>query len=153
MPLVDHFPDYQGGSDITKATKYILSKFMQANRSHSTIYAQYVWSFFHPSPFVHLFLFLLSLTIATDMTNMAPVLSAVKETIHQNPIRESVLLWSVSLVPVNFCFSLFSLGESPVKTKLKLHVIQLMNYLDAFRVLTSILFNPLMRILSHTLQL
>ena len=53
MPLVDHFPDYQGGSDITKATKYILSKFMQANRSHSTIYTQYVWSFFHLSPFFY----------------------------------------------------------------------------------------------------
>ncbi|KIM42410.1 hypothetical protein M413DRAFT_70737 [Hebeloma cylindrosporum] len=72
VPLVDYFPDYQGGSDVTKATKYILSKFLEANRSRLTIYTH--------------------LTIATDITNMAPVLSAVKETIHQNPIRDSLLL-------------------------------------------------------------
>jgi len=43
-------------------------------------------------------------------------------------------------------FPLFPLGGSPAKTKLKLPVIQLMDYLDAFRV-------QLMRILSYTLQL
>ena len=41
---MDYFPDYQDGSDIAKAVKYIRSKFMQANRSRLTIYAQYIWS-------------------------------------------------------------------------------------------------------------
>ena len=92
---MDYFPNYQGGSDVKKAAKYIISKFMQANRSHPTIYAQYMLSLltFLPlfMPFFF-FLFLHSLTIATDMTTMAPVFSAVKETIYQNSIGESVPL-------------------------------------------------------------
>jgi guanine nucleotide-binding protein subunit alpha len=42
VPLERHFPEYTGGSDINKAAKYILWKFMQANRARLSVYPQYV---------------------------------------------------------------------------------------------------------------
>ncbi|KAJ7592473.1 heterotrimeric G-protein alpha subunit, GPA3-like protein, partial [Mycena floridula] len=38
VPLEKYFPEYTGGSDITKAAKYILWKFMQANRARLSVY-------------------------------------------------------------------------------------------------------------------
>lgn len=42
VPLERYFPEYTGGSDINKAAKYILWRFMQANRARLSVYAQYV---------------------------------------------------------------------------------------------------------------
>lgn len=42
VPLERYFPEYTGGPDISKAAKYILWKFVQANRAQLTIYPQYV---------------------------------------------------------------------------------------------------------------
>jgi len=42
VPLERYFPEYTGGSDINKAAKYILWKFMQANRARLSVYPQYV---------------------------------------------------------------------------------------------------------------
>lgn len=38
VPLNEHFPEYTGGADVNKAVKYILWKFMQANRAHLSVY-------------------------------------------------------------------------------------------------------------------
>lgn len=40
VPLEKYFPEYTGGPDINKAAKYILWKFMQANRAHLSVYPQ-----------------------------------------------------------------------------------------------------------------
>ncbi|KAG8917922.1 Guanine nucleotide-binding protein alpha-2 subunit [Tulasnella sp. 417] len=40
VPLERYFPEYTHGSDINKAAKYILWKFMQANRARLAIYPQ-----------------------------------------------------------------------------------------------------------------
>jgi len=42
VPLEHYFPEYIGGSDINKAAKYILWKFMQVNRAQLSVYPQYV---------------------------------------------------------------------------------------------------------------
>lgn len=42
VPLEHYFPEYSGGSDINKATKYILWKYIQANRERLRVYPQYV---------------------------------------------------------------------------------------------------------------
>jgi len=49
-----------------------------------------------------------SLTIATDMTTMAPAFSAVKETIYQNSVGESVLLWNLILILIIWAFPFLS---------------------------------------------
>ena len=42
VPLERYFPEYTGGPDINKAAKYILWRFMQANRARLSVYPQYV---------------------------------------------------------------------------------------------------------------
>ena len=38
-PLERYFPDYAGGGDVTQASKFILSKFMQKNLARLSIYS------------------------------------------------------------------------------------------------------------------
>ena len=38
--LDDYFPEYTGGPDVNKGTKYILWQFMQANRARLNVYPQ-----------------------------------------------------------------------------------------------------------------
>jgi len=40
VPLTKYFPEYTGGTDINKAAKYILWKFVQSNRAKLSIYPQ-----------------------------------------------------------------------------------------------------------------
>ena len=42
VPLEKYFPEYTGGPDVNKAAKYILWRFMQANRARLSVYPQYV---------------------------------------------------------------------------------------------------------------
>ncbi|THH00498.1 hypothetical protein EW145_g7071 [Phellinidium pouzarii] len=42
VPLEKYFPEYTGGADINKAAKYILWRFMQANRARLSVYPQQV---------------------------------------------------------------------------------------------------------------
>ncbi|KAF8054226.1 guanine nucleotide binding protein, alpha subunit [Lyophyllum atratum] len=72
VPLERYFPEYTGGTDINKAAKYILWKFMQANRARLSVYPH--------------------LTQATDTTNIRLVFAAVKETILQNALKDSGIL-------------------------------------------------------------
>lgn len=72
VPLTRYFPEYTGGADINKAAKYILWKFVQANRAKLSIYPH--------------------LTQATDTSNVRLVFAAVKETILQNALRDSGIL-------------------------------------------------------------
>ncbi|KAF8176977.1 heterotrimeric G-protein alpha subunit, GPA3-like protein [Pholiota molesta] len=72
VPLERYFPEYTGGSDINKAAKYILWKFMQANRARLSVYPH--------------------LTQATDTSNIRLVFAAVKETILQNALKDSGIL-------------------------------------------------------------
>ena len=46
VPLERYFPEYTGGPDINKAAKYILWRFMQANRARLSVYPQYVHTLF-----------------------------------------------------------------------------------------------------------
>lgn len=72
VPIEKYFPEYTGGADINKAAKYILWKFMQANRARLSVYPH--------------------LTQATDTTNIRLVFAAVKETILQNALKDSGIL-------------------------------------------------------------
>ncbi|KAF5322848.1 hypothetical protein D9619_002294 [Psilocybe cf. subviscida] len=72
IPLERYFPEYTGGNDINKAAKYILWKFMQANRARLSVYPH--------------------LTQATDTSNMLLVFAAVKETILQNALKDDGIL-------------------------------------------------------------
>ena len=90
-----YFPEYTGGSDVNKAAKYILWRFMQANRARLSVYPQYVFSFF-PRLFRVLTPWWWSLTQATDTTNIRLVFAAVKETILQNALKDSGILWFFS---------------------------------------------------------
>lgn len=40
VPLEKYFPEYTAGPDINKAAKYILWRFMQANRARLSVYPQ-----------------------------------------------------------------------------------------------------------------
>jgi len=71
-PLEKYFPEYTGGADISKAAKYILWRFMRANRARLSVYPH--------------------LTQATDTTSIRLVFAAVKETIMQNSLRDSGIL-------------------------------------------------------------
>ena len=42
VPLERYFSEYTGGPDVNKAAKYILWRFMQANRARLNVYPQYV---------------------------------------------------------------------------------------------------------------
>ncbi|EMC96371.1 hypothetical protein BAUCODRAFT_70713 [Baudoinia panamericana UAMH 10762] len=71
-PLVNYFPDYQGGDDVNRAAKYLLWRFNQVNRAHLNLYPH--------------------LTQATDTSNIRLVFAAVKETILQNALKDSGIL-------------------------------------------------------------
>lgn len=71
-PLSNYFPDYSGGDDIGRASKYLLWRFNQVNRAHLNLYPH--------------------LTQATDTSNIRLVFAAVKETILQNALRDSGIL-------------------------------------------------------------
>ena len=88
IPLENFFPEYQGGSDINKAAKYILFKFVQTNKARLPIYTQYVLFFIS---MVQALMFD-SLTQATDTSNIRLVFAAVKETVLQNALIESGIL-------------------------------------------------------------
>ncbi|KIK53436.1 hypothetical protein GYMLUDRAFT_250390 [Collybiopsis luxurians FD-317 M1] len=72
VPLERYFPEYTGGNDINKAAKYILWKFMQANRARSSVYP--------------------CLTQGDDPTNICFIFSIVKETILQNALKARNIL-------------------------------------------------------------
>ncbi|KZT27182.1 heterotrimeric G protein alpha subunit [Neolentinus lepideus HHB14362 ss-1] len=72
VPLAKYCPEYAGGSDLNKATKYILWKFMQANRAGLSVYPH--------------------VTQATDTYNIQRVFAAVKETILQLALKDSGIL-------------------------------------------------------------
>lgn len=78
-PLETYFPDYSGGNDVNRAAKYLLWRFNQVNRAHLNLYPH--------------------LTQATDTSNVRLVFAAVKETILQNALRDSGILW-----PRGYCF-------------------------------------------------
>ncbi len=68
-PLSNYFPDYSGGNDVSRASKYLLWRFNQVNRAHLNLYPH--------------------LCEPSDDSNMRLVWSAVKETILQNARRDS----------------------------------------------------------------
>ena len=89
MPLERYFSEYTGGSDVNKAAKYILWRFMQANRARLSVYPQSVASFMFQAVTDSC---LASLTQATDTSNIKLVFAAVKETILQNALKDSGIL-------------------------------------------------------------
>lgn len=72
VPLDRYFPEYTGGADVNKGAKYILWRFMQANRARLNVYPH--------------------ITQATDTSNIRLVFVTVKETILQNALKESGIL-------------------------------------------------------------
>ncbi|CDH48751.1 g-protein alpha subunit [Lichtheimia corymbifera JMRC:FSU:9682] len=72
LPFERYFPDYGGGQDIKKATKYILWRFNQTNRAKLNIYPH--------------------LTEATSTTNIRLVFGAIAETILRNALKDSGIL-------------------------------------------------------------
>ncbi|KAG7100073.1 guanine nucleotide-binding protein subunit alpha [Marasmius oreades] len=72
VPLERYFPEYTGGNDVHKAAKFILWRFMQANRARLSVYPH--------------------LTQATDTSNIRLVFSAVKETILQNALKDANII-------------------------------------------------------------
>ena len=71
-PLKNYFPDYTGGDDINKATKYILWRFVKLNRANLSIYPH--------------------VTQATDTSNIRLVFAAIKETVLENALRDTGVL-------------------------------------------------------------
>ncbi|KAF8990194.1 heterotrimeric G-protein alpha subunit, GPA3-like protein [Cyathus striatus] len=72
-PLEQHFPEYLGGRDVNKATKYILLKFMALNRARLSIYPH-----------------LSEATVDNNVTRL--IFAALKESILQNALRDSGIL-------------------------------------------------------------
>lgn len=72
VPLENYFPNYTGGNDIHKATKYILWLFTQCNQSGVAIYPH--------------------ITQATDTSNIKVVFTAVQERILTKSLEESGIL-------------------------------------------------------------
>jgi guanine nucleotide-binding protein G(i) subunit alpha len=66
-PLGNYFPDYSGGSDFDKASKYLLWRFNQVNRSHLNLYPH--------------------LCEPSDTSNVRLVWSATKDTVLQNCLQ------------------------------------------------------------------
>jgi len=90
VPLERYFPEYTGGSDVNKGAKYILWRFMQANRARLSVYPQCV---FHSTlPHATATSRAVSLTQATDTSNIRLVFAAVKETILQNALKDYGIL-------------------------------------------------------------
>ncbi|KAI7871898.1 heterotrimeric G-protein alpha subunit, GPA3-like protein [Spinellus fusiger] len=71
-PLRQYFTDYKGGSDPSKAAKFILRKFDRANRAGLSLYPH--------------------LTLATDTSNIRLVFTAIRNTILQNTLKDSGIL-------------------------------------------------------------
>eukprot|EP00834_Sanchytrium_tribonematis_P006868 NODE_551_length_6164_cov_0.432811.p1 type:complete len:351 gc:universal NODE_551_length_6164_cov_0.432811:2591-1539(-) len=71
-PLHHVFPDYTGGSDTLKASKYILSKFIRVNKAKLTLY-----------PYM---------TCATDTNNIKIVFEVVQATIVENLFKFNGIL-------------------------------------------------------------
>ncbi|KAH9034258.1 G-protein alpha subunit [Lactarius pseudohatsudake] len=72
VPLDKYFPEYTGGADVNKGTKYILWRFMQVNRTQLSVYPH--------------------ITQATDSYNIRLVFAAVKETIVRNGLKMARIL-------------------------------------------------------------
>ncbi|TFK67712.1 heterotrimeric G-protein alpha subunit, GPA3-like protein [Pluteus cervinus] len=72
LPLEKFFPEYTGGTDINKAARYILWRFVRVNRARLSIYPH--------------------LTQATNTRNIGLVFTAVKETILQSALKSSYFL-------------------------------------------------------------
>ena len=67
-PLGKHFPEFTGGNDVQKATKFILYKFVSMNRARLALYPQcviYAWYNVEILTAIH------SLTQATDTKNVS----------------------------------------------------------------------------------
>ncbi|KAL4073937.1 guanine nucleotide binding protein, alpha subunit [Scleroderma citrinum] len=69
VPLEKYFPEYTGGTDVNKAAKYILWRFMQANRARLSVYPHF--------------------THEWDTSNIRLVFTAVKETILRNALNDA----------------------------------------------------------------
>lgn len=91
VPLDRFFPEYTGGADVNKGAKYILWRFMQANRARLNVYPQFVISL-TLFPALSLTSMGCSITQATDTSNIRLVFITVKETILQNALKESGIL-------------------------------------------------------------
>lgn len=89
-PLNKYFPDYSGGNDVNRAAKYLLWRFNQVNRAHLNLYPQCVRSFVFL--LFKAYTNVLSLTQATDTSNIRLVFAPVKETILQNALKDSGIL-------------------------------------------------------------
>ncbi|KAJ6455148.1 G-protein alpha subunit [Mycena sanguinolenta] len=72
IPLSAYFPEYTGGPDINKASKFILWRFMQKNHARLSVYPH--------------------LICTNDTESVRLVFAAVKETILQNAIKDSGIL-------------------------------------------------------------
>ncbi|KAH8988405.1 G-protein alpha subunit [Lactarius akahatsu] len=72
VPLDKYFPEYTGGADVNKGTKYILWRFMQANRARLIVYSH--------------------ITQATDTSNIRLVFAAVKETVLHNALKTAKII-------------------------------------------------------------
>ncbi|KAH9970776.1 G-protein alpha subunit-domain-containing protein [Russula compacta] len=69
VPLANYFPEYTGGPDVNKGSKFILGLFAQANRGRLTVF-----------------------TDTSDTSNLRMFFSAVSETFLQNALRDAELL-------------------------------------------------------------
>ncbi|KAH9061750.1 heterotrimeric G protein alpha subunit 2 [Lactarius deliciosus] len=69
VPLQKYFPEYTGGEDVNKGAKYILWRFMQANRARLNV-----------------------ITDVCDTSNIRLIFVTVKETILQNALKDSGIL-------------------------------------------------------------
>ncbi|KAH9052733.1 G-protein alpha subunit [Lactarius vividus] len=72
VPLDKYFPEYTGGEDVNKGAKYILWRFMQANRARLSIYPH--------------------ITQATDTSNIRLVFATVKETVLHNALKMAKII-------------------------------------------------------------
>ncbi|KAH9067979.1 G-protein alpha subunit [Lactarius deliciosus] len=72
VPLDKYFPEYTGGADVNKGTKYILWRFMQVNRARLSVYPH--------------------ITQATDTSNIRLVFAAVKETVLHNALKTAKII-------------------------------------------------------------
>jgi guanine nucleotide-binding protein subunit alpha len=72
VPLERYFPEYTGGPDVSKASKYILWKFMHANRAKLSVYPH--------------------ITQATNTANIRLVFLAITNTILKNSLEDTGIL-------------------------------------------------------------
>lgn len=96
------FPEYMGGSNVNRAAKYILERFMQMNRACLSVYPQYVltsafisYSHFNcslASNSIQTDALLSSVMQATDTANTRLVFAAIKATLFHNALRASFIL-------------------------------------------------------------